>query len=162
MRQASSQTRYSSLQTPVTSEDLTGVPPSLLQHVLVDQLDCINPVLAPPLPILIGWNSSKMSRHSNAMYYYEPWCVWPVTVAVAGLWRGVGGLGAGCEAPPPPEPPGGQPPLGDVGARPQVLHPRGPAPACRPAAVRASGGPRDRDESWGFRVTITCKLSLFI
>ena len=35
----------------------TGVPPSLLQQVLVDQLDCINPVLAPALPILIGWNS---------------------------------------------------------------------------------------------------------
>ena len=45
----------------------TGVPPSLLQQVLVDQLDCINPVLAPALPILIGWNSSNMSWHSNVL-----------------------------------------------------------------------------------------------
>ena len=86
--------------------------------------------------------------------YWEPLCVWPVTVAVAGLGGGVGGLGAGCEAPAPPEPPGGQPPLRDVGARPEVLHPLGPAPACRPAAVGASGGARDRGHSWAFRVTI--------
>ena len=159
MRQASSQTRYSSLQTPVTSEDLTGVPPSLLQHVLVDQLDCINPVLAPTLPILIGWNSSKISRHSNVLgtsvcVTCNRSCSWALTVCRRPGCRVWGTAAPWASWRPAPA----RRCRGATTGPPST----GSSPRLQDRGCTSLWGARDRDESWGFRVTSTCKLSLFI